>query len=70
MDWILSVDLAFALRAGAAAIGGLALGFLGGMVGLGQGRGLLLLVYWVTEDPINAPGTNNVVSLLASATGV
>ncbi len=44
----------FALRVGAAAFGGLALGFLGGMVGFGQGPSLLLLVYWVAEDPINA----------------
>ncbi len=59
----------FALRVGAAAFGGLALGFLGGMVGFGQGRSLLLLVYWVAEDPINAPGTNNAVTIMASATG-
>ena len=69
MGWIPSFDQVFVLRAIVAVIGGLATGFIGGMVGLALGRPRLLLVYWAADAPVNAAGTNILVSALASATG-
>ena len=69
MDGIQSLDLLFALRAVVAAIGGLAVGFVGNMVGVGGGRPRLLLVYWAADSPVNAAGTNLLVGVLAGATG-
>ena len=69
MDGFQSLDLLFALRAIAAAIGGLAVGFFGNMVGVGGGRPRLLLVYWVADNPVNAAGTNLLVGVLAGTIG-
>ena len=69
MDGIQSLDLLFALRAVVAAIGGLAVGFVGNMVGVGGGRPRLLLVYWAADSPVNAAGTNLLVGVLAGTTG-
>jgi len=49
MDGMHSLDLVFALRAVVAAIFGLAVGFVGNMVGVGGGRPRLLLVYWAAR---------------------
>ncbi|MFH1560236.1 MAG: sulfite exporter TauE/SafE family protein [Chloroflexota bacterium] len=69
MNWTQSVDLVFIVRLVVAGVGGLATGFIGGMIGLALGRPRLLLVYWAAESPINAAGTNILVSGLAAATG-
>ncbi len=69
MDWTQSVDPVFIIRLVVAAVGGLATGFFGGMVGLGGGRPRLLVVYWAAENPVDAAGTNLLVSALASTTG-
>lgn len=69
MGGIQSLDLLFALRAVAAAIGGLAAGFVGNMAGVGGGRPRLLLVYWVADSPVNAAGTNLLVGVLAGTIG-
>ena len=69
MDLIQTLDLALVLRVTAAALGGLAVGFFGGMMGLGLGRLRLPLVYWVAANPINAPGTNNLIGALSNAPG-
>ena len=52
MDWTQSVDPVFVFRLLAVALGGLATGFLGGMMGLALGRPRLLLVYWAAENPL------------------
>lgn len=69
MDWTQSADLTFIIRLAVAGVGGLATGFVGGMIGLALGRPRLLLVYWAAENPINAAGTNILVSGLAALTG-
>ncbi len=69
MDGFQSLDLLFAIRAVIAATGGLAVGFVGNMVGVGGGRPRLLLVYWVADSPVNAAGTNLLVGVLAGTTG-
>ena len=69
MDWVQYGDLAFIVKAVVAAAGGLVTGFVGGMVGLALGRPRLLLVYWAARNPVDAAGTNILVSSLAAATG-
>ena len=69
MDWTQSFDPVFIVRLVVAAVGGLATAFLGGMIGLGGGRPRLLVVYWAAENPVDAAGTNLLVSALASTTG-
>src|SRR3990167_6740889 len=69
MEWVPFVDVGFAVRLTIAAGGGLATGFVGGMVGLALGRPRLLLVYWTANSPVNAAGTNILISTLASAIG-
>ena len=69
MDQVQSLDLLFTLRAVVAAIGGLAVGFVGNMLGGGGGGPRLLLVYWVADSPLNAAGTNLLVGVLGAATG-
>jgi hypothetical protein len=69
MDWIPSLDLLQVVRLAIAAAGGLATGFVGGMIGLTLGRPRLLLVYWAARNPVDAAGTNILVSSLAAATG-
>jgi len=69
MEWMQSLDLLQVVRLAVAAAGGLATGFVGGMVGLALGRPRLLLVYWAAKNPIDAAGTNILVSSLAAATG-
>jgi hypothetical protein len=69
MDWTQYLESGFIIRAVVAAVGGLATGFVGGMVGLALGRPRLLLVYWAAKNPVDAAGTNILVSSLAAATG-
>lgn len=66
MDWIPSFDLVSVVKLVAVGLGGLATGFVGSMVGLVLGRPRLLLVYWVAENPVNAAGTNILVSAVAT----
>ncbi len=69
MDWTPYLTSGFIIRAVVAVIGGLVTGFVGGMVGLALGRPRLLLVYWAAKNPVDAAGTNILVSSLAAATG-
>ena len=69
MDWTQSVDPVFVFRLLAVALGGLATGFLGGMMGLALGRPRLLLVYWAAENPLAAAGTNLAIGFLAGMLG-
>lgn len=69
MDWTPYLESGFIIRAVIAAVGGLVTGFVGGMVGLALGRPRLLLVYWAAKNPVDAAGTNILVSSLAAATG-
>jgi hypothetical protein len=69
MDWTPYLESGFIIRAVVAAVGGLATGFVGGMVGLALGRPRLLLVYWAAKNPVDAAGTNILVSSLAAAIG-
>lgn len=69
MDWTPYLETGFIIRAVVAVIGGLMTGFVGGMVGLALGRPRLLLVYWAARNPVDAAGTNILVSSLAAATG-
>jgi uncharacterized membrane protein YfcA len=70
MDWTQFLEQGFILTAVVAAVGGLVTGFVGGMVGLVLGRPRLLLVYWaLPNNPVDAAGTNILVSSLAAATG-
>ena len=69
MDWTPSVDPVFVFRLVAIALGGLATGFLGGMMGLALGRPRLLLVYWAAENPLAAAGTNILIGSLVAAAG-
>jgi uncharacterized membrane protein YfcA len=69
MDWILSLDLVLVLRVVVAALGGLAIGFCGSMIGGGLGRLRLLLVYWTARSPADAAGTSNLIQALANGTG-
>ncbi len=69
MEWIQGLDLLLVLRVAVAAVGGFATGVVGGMVGLALGRPRLLLVYWVAENPIDAAGTNILVSSVAAMAG-
>ena len=69
MDWTQSVDPVFVFRLLAIALGGLATGFLGGMMGLALGRPRLLLVYWGAENPLAAAGTNILIGSLVAAAG-
>ncbi|HLF03771.1 MAG TPA: sulfite exporter TauE/SafE family protein [Dehalococcoidia bacterium] len=69
MDWTPYLESGFIIRAVVAVAGGLVTGFVGGMVGLALGRPRLLLVYWAARNPVDAAGTNILVSSLAAATG-
>lgn len=69
MDWIPSLDLISVVRLIVVGVGGLATGFVGGMVGIVLGRPRLLLVYWAAKDPVDAAGTNILVSAVASMAG-
>lgn len=69
MDWLTSLDTVSIVRLVVVGLGGLATGFVGAMVGVVLGRPRLLLVYWAAENPVNAPGTNILVSALATMAG-
>jgi uncharacterized membrane protein YfcA len=69
MKWLHTLDLPLIFKVAVAGLGGLITGFIGGMVGLALGRPRLLLVYWAADNPINAAGTNILVSAVAALTG-
>jgi uncharacterized membrane protein YfcA len=69
VDWIPSLDVLSIARLVTVAVGGLVTGFVGAMVGIVLGRPRLLLVYWAAENPVNAAGTNILVSAAATMAG-
>jgi uncharacterized protein len=69
MEFIQSIDPVIVIKFAVAVIGGLVTGFVGGMVGLALGRPRLLLIYWTANSPLNAAGTNILISGLAALTG-
>jgi len=69
VDFLQGFEFGLPFKLGVALVGGLATGFVGGMVGLALGRPRLIIVYWAAESPAFAAGTNLLASALAASIG-